>query len=97
VQSLFYSLPCTSYSTYFFSYRDKTCLCVAQHANSYDVGDELKTALDSAVDKCLPYACVVGLTRPIGAPLKSYYTDSLGVIQHQLFVEHKSKRTQGFW
>jgi len=70
---------------------------VMQQAKSYDVGEELKTALDSAVDKSLPYVCVAGVTKPVSAPLKSYYTDSVGVIQHQLFVEHKSKRTQGFW
>jgi len=72
-------------------------VCAIQDAKSYDVGEELKSALDSAADKCLPYACVVGLTKPIGAPLKSQFTDSVGVIQHQMFVEHKSKRTQGFW
>ena len=72
-------------------------MCIAQHAKSYQVGEELKTALDSTVDRCLPYACVVGLTKPVGSPVKSQYTDSVGVIQHQLFVEHKSKRTQGFW
>jgi len=71
--------------------------CVLQHAESYDVSRELKMSLDSAADKCLPYACVVGETKPIGSPLKSHYTDCVGVIQHQLFVEHKSKRTQGFW
>lgn len=64
---------------------------------SYDVGEELKTALDYAIDNALPYACVVGSTKPIGAPLRSHYTESVGVIQHQLLVEHKSKRTQGFW
>jgi len=70
---------------------------VIQQAKSYDVGEELKTALDSAADKSLPYVCVAGVTKPLSAPLTSHYTDSVGVIQHQLFVEHKSKRTQGFW
>jgi len=72
-------------------------MCVLQQATSYDVAEELKTALDSTVDRCMPYVCVTGHVKPIGAPLKSHYVDSVGVIQHQLFVEHKSKRTQGFW
>jgi len=71
--------------------------CVLQNATSYDVSEDLKTVLDSTVDKCLPYACVTGQIKPVGTPLKSHYTDSVGVIQHQLFVEHKSKRMQGFW
>ena len=68
-----------------------------QHAKSYDVGDELRAALDAAADNCLSYSCVVGQAKPVGVPLKSHYTDTLGVIQHQLLVEHKAKRTQGFW
>jgi len=70
---------------------------VIQYAESYDVGEELKAALDTAADKCLPYSCVTGQTKPLGSPLKSHYSDTVGVIRHQLFVEHKSKRTQGFW
>lgn len=72
-------------------------MCFVQQSKSYDCGDDLKTALSSATDNCLPYACVVGVTSTVGAPLSSHYTESLGVIRHQLYVEHKSKRTQGFW
>lgn len=48
-------------------------------------------------DKVLPYACVRGVVAPIGAPVKSQHTDKVGVVLHELLVEHKSKRTQGFW
>lgn len=64
---------------------------------SYNVGEELHGAVLSSADKSLPYVCVSGMTQCVGSPLKSSYTDSAGVIQHQLYIEHKSKRTQGFW
>jgi E3 ubiquitin-protein ligase MUL1 len=64
---------------------------------TYEVGDELRSAIINSSDKSLAYVCVSGLTKSSGTPIKSHYNDAVGVIQHQLYVEHKSKRTQGFW
>jgi len=70
---------------------------VTQNAPTYNSSQELHSALSDAKDNALPYACVYGVTEPIGTPLKSQYSDVLGVVQRQILVEHKAKRTQGFW
>ena len=64
----------------------------------YQVGSELDKALGKTDDNVLPYVCIEGVTRAVGKPLRSHYVDDeMGVIQHILLVEHKSKRTQGYW
>ena len=63
----------------------------------FDVGPELLKAVHSALDQSIPYVGVSGQVEALGKPLRSLYTDDLGVIHHILLVEHKSERKQGFW
>ena len=61
------------------------------------MGKDLLYAVRSTDDRCLQYVGVTGRVEAVSKPLRSQYTDDLGVIQHILLVEHKSERKQGFW
>ncbi|KAK2155449.1 hypothetical protein LSH36_240g03028 [Paralvinella palmiformis] len=64
----------------------------------YKISDDLRSVLQKQDDSKLPYACIEGIVMPTGLPLHSHFDSSeKGVIQHVQFVEHKSKRTNGYW
>ena len=63
------------------------------------VGPELEDLVVAADDQTLPYVCIEGVTEAIGTPLPSMYKPECeqGVIQKVSLVEHRSRRTQGYW
>ncbi|ELU14923.1 hypothetical protein CAPTEDRAFT_213689 [Capitella teleta] len=63
----------------------------------YEASPELRSKLEGTEGKSLPYACVQGVTQALNNVLRSRFKDEEGVIRTHSFVEHKSKRTQGYW
>lgn len=64
---------------------------------THDVGASLRAAIEVSPEKSFDYVCIQGVTKATGEPLKSQFTGEVGVIQHQLLIEHRSKRTNGSW
>ena len=61
------------------------------------LGKELEKRLLSADDHCIAYAAVEGLVTEFGKTFSTNNSTKKGVILHTSLIEHKSKRTQGFW
>ncbi|KAK7490698.1 hypothetical protein BaRGS_00018115 [Batillaria attramentaria] len=61
------------------------------------LGGELEKKLSTADDHRIAYAAVEGIVRDMGKTFRSHQGDKQGVIIHSSLIEHKSKRTQGFW
>lgn len=64
---------------------------------TFEVGPGLQFAIEATPDKLLDYVCIEGVTEGVGEPLRSQFTNEVGVVHRHLLVEHKSKRTQGTW
>lgn len=71
--------------------------CSPKATKSYEIGPDLVQALKDAPDHSISYGCVEGQTVAKGTSLKSHHSNLDGVVQRLVYVEHKSKRGQGYW
>lgn len=64
-----------------------------------EVNEELKTVIQAAPGKKIPYVALRGTVKSMGAPLKSFnMSDVSGVIQKLTLKEHiVTRRSSGFW
>lgn len=58
---------------------------------------ELYDQLSVSDGHALEYAAVEGVVKEINRTLKSQHGSEYGTVQRSTLVEHKSKRTNGFW
>lgn len=59
----------------------------------------MERELANSKEGVLPYVCIEGVTESVGPPLRSMYKPECesGVIQKISLIEHRSRRTQGYW
>ena len=72
-------------------------LFLLKNAPFFETSAELMQALESSPDKTLNYAGIGGVVKELETPLRSSYGSTQGVIQNLSVVEHKSRRSQGYW
>ena len=70
---------------------------LVQSVATVKLGHDLEKQLLSADDHCIAYAAVEGLVTDLGKAISSSNSSKTGVILKTSLIEHKSKRTQGFW
>lgn len=68
-----------------------------QCAETVRLGKELEQRLQASDNGCLAYAAVEGVVTDLGKTFTTSNSTKPGVILHTSLIEHKSKRTQGFW
>lgn len=68
-----------------------------QLAETVRLGKELEQRLKSSDGGCIAYAAVEGVVADLGKTFSTLNSTKPGVILHTSLIEHKSKRTQGFW
>ncbi|KAK7087528.1 mitochondrial ubiquitin ligase activator of NFKB 1-like [Littorina saxatilis] len=79
-------------------YRNKNVtVSQIQGAETVKLGSELEKRLVLKDDHCIAYAAVEGLVADLGKIFSTRNSMKQGVVLHTALVEHKSKRTQGFW
>jgi hypothetical protein len=61
------------------------------------LGKELEEKLQCCDGNCVAYGAVEGIVTDLGKTFTTPHSTTPGVILHTSLIEHKSKRTQGFW
>lgn len=75
---------------YYLYRRKRTTVEVLKEAPQFQINKQLVEFLKATPGKCVQYAVVEGITRPVGERLRSHYQDDCtGVMQRLILKEHK--------
>uniref|UniRef100_UPI00398E7165 mitochondrial ubiquitin ligase activator of nfkb 1-A n=1 Tax=Pristiophorus japonicus TaxID=55135 RepID=UPI00398E7165 len=75
---------------YYLYRKKKASVEVLKEAPQFQINKQLVEFLNGTPGKCVQYAVVEGITRPVGESLRSHYHDDCtGVMQRLILKEHK--------